>query len=956
VTRQRIFIAENEGLPVWIDLDLAWSGPDLGLKKRLVRWSIFPGFGWSSRSGSFAGMTEKSHKWTVTWDKTGQARTHTVRLYCDVNDNQWCDGSLPVNPAPNPTPLPVFDGDEIDASRAIDVIVIKANLGVENLPEDLEETPGALLRIGQTTGLTLIEALPAPLEPGASLVLATNPEQCPSLSLIYDGQAASLPHTWTVNANHEALDSQGRGLTGWSVNGASMTDATGEWLELHYCCGPYAVASDKVLFRVAPYDYWVATPTPTPTPDPAGLAVWFNNAEGPQDATDKDVYFSYQNGTYTFGPEGFYAKQSDFHDFDRLCRFNVSPAVWRYEKELWEDHSWPQKGVFQPFPVEGPIATDAPLKWQDDTSFPAASPPAVLASVPTPPDDGEHTRKANAAIIDAGILTVPELPVAPPYKLLTNGSSALMVADIRPVLGRTEGQEFVWTRSGNLRWVDDEGAELAPNPTVFPDHCAGRVNVKAVAIGPASVRLDYTSPFDDLDRRVSSDATIEFLVKDPEVIGVWWEALAANLPLDSNPNAGGGLRIFPDKKYESDTANGRQYVYIKARVFPPKAGVLVHFRVFDIDDPSSLIGPIDSNDEEYMWGVRGDDNHGALESLQSPVCTGDNGIATAQFQVSYNPGDNYKAMAHTDQSVINNMTLHEIDNGTPDPQYLTEMLTVWRKAWIEADSYAAPSATGSYQSTNFRTVSISNMVATVYPTRWEVYFASDPATGDAEFSNGILYIPGYEITAQVDNNSKSSGKYTVAGALSTQHIGQTAQLYDDDWESISSMRISFPVTLQFGTRLESVYRDAYVKPVIVESSFHDSYPFKASDNNSEISQRDLMRFTNFWLFYFVLKNQMYENGDHDPDQLQHLVIGESELGVARGQLPLEVIRDSIGSMQELTQDDVLAHEMGHQFGLDHDSSTNPYYLMHQEPDYFKGRPLNPADIHHIRSHSSIAAE
>lgn len=166
-----------------------------------------------------------------------------------------------------------------------------------------------------------------------------------------------------------------------------------------------------------------------------------------------------------------------------------------------------------------------------------------------------------------------------------------------------------------------------------------------------------------------------------------------------------GQRIFPDKKNPEDT-NNRKRVRVKAVISPVVAGAKIYFRNFDVDDPSSEID-IDEN------GNGGNDNREgriidapyppAAAGTISASCTGtqglscavtdNNGVATVDFTVTKQPGDNFVVAASSDEAYlkgvnVNGTGLKDSTNASlPTAQAnRTKLLTVWRKLYMEVDS------------------------------------------------------------------------------------------------------------------------------------------------------------------------------------------------------------------------------------------------------------------------------
>ncbi len=175
-------------------------------------------------------------------------------------------------------------------------------------------------------------------------------------------------------------------------------------------------------------------------------------------------------------------------------------------------------------------------------------------------------------------------------------------------------------------------------------------------------------------------------------------------PIDDNPTFGNhtlpdGKRIFPDKETPSDTTN-RAKVRIKATISPVVENVEVHFKSFDLDDPSSNALPLD--DETLAEDNRGEVNgnkEGVLDEGGNTITavTDSNGVASVVLTVTKQPGDNFAVVASKDGNYLANISVQgvELKNGSQtvstsettsqNPAIRTEMLTVWRKFHIEVD-------------------------------------------------------------------------------------------------------------------------------------------------------------------------------------------------------------------------------------------------------------------------------
>jgi hypothetical protein len=228
------------------------------------------------------------------------------------------------------------------------------------------------------------------------------------------------------------------------------------------------------------------------------------------------------------------------------------------------------------------------------------------------------------------------------------------------------------------------------------------------------------------------------------ITNVFYEQILSvdpDVPIDANPNDGGGLRIFPDKKVPQETISRRR-IRVKAQHSEAMAGKKIYFRSFDVDDPSADTAPIDTNDTTTQKA--GGDNNGNVDGtsatsngrflapLGSSGCetfpqptpanpnpmvigmsclTDTTGFATVDFELTMQPGDNFTVVASDDEAYITGLALAvdginltdttgaQIPASTQTANACTasmmkacraDMLTVWRRLHIEVDSMDLP--------------------------------------------------------------------------------------------------------------------------------------------------------------------------------------------------------------------------------------------------------------------------
>ncbi|HSK70160.1 MAG TPA: hypothetical protein VK892_00585, partial [Pyrinomonadaceae bacterium] len=163
----------------------------------------------------------------------------------------------------------------------------------------------------------------------------------------------------------------------------------------------------------------------------------------------------------------------------------------------------------------------------------------------------------------------------------------------------------------------------------------------------------------------------------PTVISVTFEQIHPSTePISQNPqvsphNPGIGLRIFPDDDYPQDPVD-RQRIRVAATLSQPVPNVQVYFRNFDLDDPATdpIIDPM---------GNAGNDNNGTPLAGTLSACTATSngcwassnasGVATVEFTVTRQPGDNFAIAAGVNPNEVGAVNMSGIDliNGSGQP-------------------------------------------------------------------------------------------------------------------------------------------------------------------------------------------------------------------------------------------------------------------------------------------------
>ncbi|MGI8786229.1 MAG: hypothetical protein ACR2HG_00525 [Pyrinomonadaceae bacterium] len=323
----------------------------------------------------------------------------------------------------------------------------------------------------------------------------------------------------------------------------------------------------------------------------------------------------------------------------------------------------------------------------------------------------------------------------------------------------------------------------------------------------------------------------------PNVTSVDFQTIAPNNePIDE---INGGLRIFPDDNTPMENAN-RQTIQVTAGISEPVAGRTVYFRNFDVDDPSDDT-TIDPN------GTAGDDNNGRVNGLREgqlsavSATTNSNGIATVNFTVTMQPGDNFAIAASTDPNQINSVSVsgtgllngqgQSIDTRCDYTELVcrSEMLTVWRRLHIEVDSMGV--AQGNFVVGNF----IESARIGAFNTE---VLVSNSDLEINRFENGRL-VSGSRSFRIVSNSDNSVTIRVLNGGAARINEGEIFTLYDDDdfndsgtLDGDTGEDIPEPdtnlLTANSDDSATNVFAPAYVRPVYDVVDPRDNNYFQAN--------------------------------------------------------------------------------------------------------------------------------
>jgi len=464
----------------------------------------------------------------------------------------------------------------------------------------------------------------------------------------------------------------------------------------------------------------------------------------------------------------------------------------------------------------------------------------------------------------------------------------------------------------------------------------------------------------------SREAVSIIAFQDPlKVTSVIWQQFSKPLVSNDHPTAPVGLKMYADR--DSPTQAGLlldKWVNIEATIQPAKARVPVYFKIFDVDDPSSQVGPIDPN------GVQGDDNIGDPHTGSFPgealnnqrdlchtsigfICklTNSSGKATVTFQVTMQPGDNFRVAATVDEPKlgllhVGNPTTagflepndNQVSAFTPHGA-VSRMLTVWRRLWVEVDSMTAgPTIPSAARSPDNKLRSAA---------QGDTWLVSQPQAGQMTLnlttSMGVpndFYAGGYiessDGTVRFEILSNTGAQIVVAGegtiSQRNKFIGQGTTYWvvdDDERITVAGFSPLLPRLNLINDQVKAKFKPAYIDlrdasqfnprtlvPFRINSS---SFPLVDAFNVVvEDDAKDLQDQPDFWAHLVVSGYQPSRSDDRDPNSeimIPSETIPPYELSI----IYLETLRDELQTLLPAVRGQqfssslyaAVAHEIGH---------------------------------------------
>ncbi len=421
-----------------------------------------------------------------------------------------------------------------------------------------------------------------------------------------------------------------------------------------------------------------------------------------------------------------------------------------------------------------------------------------------------------------------------------------------------------------------------------------------------------------------------------KVASITWETYLDNLPLDTCPT-NGGQRIFPGKKDPDDaypTYRISVTVFGMIEPAPPPGssvyGVPVYLKHWDVDDPSADGNVVDN----LPAGVpnSGPDNRGGGGVLLSTVVgTWEWGGFYGLLDVTMKPGDNFCVAGTTTPQLLDNRMVQADaeammpNGGARAGARITEMLTVWRKLWVERDTMAA--ATGFPVVGTVDSITLNSPVAGQSTIDLGQNLADDHSDLNLyeEGDIGFAACPaGLDVFPVVSNTSNflTDDEVVVLGLPGACANGSVYSSWDDDVQGI------LPHYPSGGAILGTAFATAYILPVYAGEEYQDVIPFEIHLNDLEMYQinnaRDLTSSPAFWACLIVGCWEPGQNWDADPDVCFTLTppfgpppgaegaeTGRTETDKGEAAIFMQTIQDDAACMWITDEAHTVTHEIGH---------------------------------------------
>ncbi len=460
--------------------------------------------------------------------------------------------------------------------------------------------------------------------------------------------------------------------------------------------------------------------------------------------------------------------------------------------------------------------------------------------------------------------------------------------------------------------------------------------------------------------------------------------VGVSFPIEDNHNPTDGKiigkRIFPDKDSPNGQPNNKVLVIAKT-TFP--IGTMINFKSFDIDDPSTDDPIIDPNgkmgmDNRGTMANGGIPQEGMLDKVAVPVTACSDGrtdnCAEVEFTTTMFAGDNFKVVASVDDDYLTSLILAGDGLTITEPNApldntkanASPELTVWRRLHIELDFMGK--VNGNQQSAKIQNITRTPNSAVV---------VVDKVLDLNQYENGSLIIDKRQFSIMT-NSGKAGNEIQIRGLLPTDiKVGQQVLLVDDDdfnsndraprgdeGETITAIPGLLDLMKESDSPLDNVYANAFIIPIFDGGgSLSNNTPDVKFQVNVNDTDEDVAKQINqgiqtsvlelngkgqltdvhfsgtddYWIAYVQIAYQGDKTKDDDPDKEKGVegvsitfelsdnpILKPSDhvpFGGFASLIFIEVSRENKDFTEVKGLSTVIPHEIGHQFGLQGDTST-----------------------------------